>query len=145
AVGIELEHRSQIERAQARVVGLHPAQIPVLPADLIQAVGRISALEDQVQRMIRIVGHAKLILLQRDLADDDDGTAVVVAGIREERRDVRGAARLRLRVGNGRTGCKRNRKGRTSSHITFFCAALASIAASDAKSNALATYPLVPS
>ena len=48
----------------------------------------------------RIVGDAELaILLERDLADDDDRAAMVEPRIGVKRREIRRAPRHRLRIG----------------------------------------------
>src|SRR5205814_4960159 len=73
-----------------------------------EAVRRV-ALEHEMDRMLGIVGHTELILLEADLADDHDRTSVVVAGKGEERREIRRAPRQRL---GEREGGKERKEGK---------------------------------
>src|SRR5262249_3525306 len=149
-IGIDLENRSNVVSAQARIVGLHPAEVPELAADLVEAVWR-RRLRDQMDRA-GIARDAQFVFLDADVADEHDGAAGVVGRVREQRRDVRRAPRRRLRA---------NRHGRRDNderpptnpesqipnpdHMTFFCAARYRMVPSATKSSAPLMYPLTPS
>ena len=98
--------------------------------------------------MLRIVGHAELVLVEPDFADDHDRPAVVVARIGEQRRQVRRLPRLRLRVRDGgqreraepeeHSLPRRSAERAKAGHMTFFWAWRARIVASAMNNSALA-------
>ena len=104
-----MERSAQVDGRQARLVRLHAAEIPELATDFIEAVGR-AAFDDQAHAP-GIVRHAQLaVLLRLYCTDDDNRPLVKKARISEKRRDVRRAARRRLRP-----DC-RGRQSRDSQH-----------------------------
>ena len=56
--------------------------------------------------MLGFVLDAELVLVDSDLADDQDRPAVVLAGIRQDRGEIGRTARLQLRVAGRREGRK---------------------------------------
>ena len=107
-IGIDLEGLPQIVGAQADVVRLHAPEIPELAAHLVEPVGG-GAFEQQVNRG-GVVGQAELILLDPDLADDQDRAAMKKPRIGEHRRQVGRAPDRRLRIARRRHNDQR--KGR---------------------------------
>src|SRR6185436_16943924 len=133
-------------------VQLHAAEVPELPPHLVEPVRRV-ALEHDMNRSL-VVGDPQLaVRFERDLADDDDGAAVIEAGVGDQRREVGGAPRRQLRIGEGaerqRETCEARRPTQNTrtpcGHITFFCAAFARTAPRARNSRPPAIMPSVPS
>ena len=93
-----MKRGAQVVAGQARIVRLHPAEIPELPANLIETV-RGAALRNQPQRS-RAVRHAKLaVRLLCDGPDEKNRPQVKEVRIGEDGGDVGRPAHGRLRVG----------------------------------------------